>query len=1083
MLYYYILDINSSIEMEWVDVRFKMRIRLFGLFIFVLWLCLSCICFAVDGVKLNSASFTAMSVGAANVQNVERANDGAYGSYAVCTQATNYAIFCLNKSYGICDAKIRLASGEPQHVTVVLRFYQSYDQMMAALSGTGGDYRNQTANHNITADPAIDYAVWSDPTHVGSAQYLVFEIRKDASKAQVHFYEFELYRRFETSDTYGQWFIDVQKGTDIPYLQTTEYPCYFGGGFPDGNHITLSDTSVLSYTTDSHDNGVGNMTDYLVFHPKKLGTCSITIKRDSSRYYTSATYTVQLTVVPRAINHAQIEHVLSQTSYTYDGTAKNPGITVTDKYQDPFEGINHNLTLVKGTDYTVAYQNNTDAGTASVIVTGIGNYQSSKTTTFVIQPKALTIGSYTADNKVYDGTTTATGTITLSGIVSGDTVIPGGTQNFANRNVANGITVTLSKVTLAGADAGNYTMDSSLSAMSSANITPVSLTVRVLKGEDKIYDGTTNAVVSAYSENIYIYGLVGAESVGCGITSAFFDTKNVGNNKTVTVNLYWGSGTGNISNYTYPSVATTTASILPATLTVTASTQTITYGSTIAAGAGQVTVTGLVSGDSLSAVTLTASRASAGTGYITPSDAVIKDSASLVMTGNYTISYVNGTLTVNRASVDKPLTVGCTYNGKEQYGVKPTVGVGFSYSGTIKATDAGAYSATATLDSNHQWSDGTIADVTIPWSIAKLFVTPTLTANDRLYNGTVKADGELTLSPVVAGDDVSASYTACDFNSPLVGQRTAVATGIALKGASAKNYTLSATTATDDAYITKNTLDVYIVSDRVNDAQETLMKGETKQAATQKGISLPAVYTVTNATGAFGAIANEIYERQGVYVNALGITEDTLASELVMDGVDCVSVTYYITTGQNAVYGDNSTEAGESTRITTYANGAWEISDKARSIATNVPAEASLNVYLREGEHLLVDTDIGMYYGRVEVTVTKDSTTYATDKIDAFFPVENYRDDYRVSKLDAATNDSYNEARGDYWSNIEPFIAEETGVYTFTFTVTGSSYLLDTLHGLGLQYGKDPGNAPANAPITTIRKITIGGTEIYGIDA
>ena len=1063
-------------------MNLKIRIRLFGLFVFALWLCLSCVCFAADGVKLNSASFTAMSVGAANVQNVERANDGAYGSYAVCTQATNYAIFCLNKSYGICDATIRLASVDPQNVTVVLRFYQSYDQMMAALSGTGGDYRNQTGNLSITASPSVDYAVWSDPSYVGSAQYLVVEIRRDPSKATVNFYEFELYRRFEASDTYGQWFIDEQKGTDIPYLQTTEYPCFFGGGFPDGNHITLSDTSVLSYTTDSHNNGVGNMTDYLVLHPKKLGTCSITIKRDSSRHYSSATYTVQFTVVPRAIDHAQIEHVLSQTSYTYDGTAKSPGITVTDKYQDPFGGINYNLTLVKGTDYTVAYENNTDAGTASVIVTGIGNYQSSKRTTFTIHPKALTIGSYTADDKGYDGTTTATGTITLSGIVSGDTVIPGGTQKFANKNAANNITVTLSNVTLTGADAGNYTIDSSETATSTANITPTPLTVRFLKGEDKIYDGTTNAVVSGYSDNVYIYGLAGAETVGCGITSAFFDTKNVGNNKTVTIRIYWGDGTGSLSNYTYPSVATTTASILPATLTITAKNQTVTYGGAIAAGTGQVTVAGLVSGDSLSAVTLTASRATAGTGYITPSDAVIKDSASLVMTGNYTISYVNGTLTVNRAPVDKPLTVGITYNGTEQYGVKPVSGVGFSYSGTIKATDAGTYSATATLDSNHQWSDGTLADVTIPWSIAKLSVTPILTASDRLYNGTVKANGELSLLHQIAGDHVSVSYTACHFNSPLVGLRTAEATGITLGGTSAKNYALSATTATDDAYITKDNLTVYIVSDKVNDAQEALMKDKIMQAATQKGISLPDIYTVTNATGVFGAIANETYERQGVYVNALGITEDTLASELVMEGVACVSVTYYITTGQNAVYGDNTTEAGENSLITTYANGAWEISDKARRIAASAPATAELRVYLKAGEHLLVDTAIGIYCGRMDVTVTKDGVTYATDKIDAFFPT-SYQDDFRVSKLQSASYGDYNASRGDYWSNVEPFVAEETGVYTFTFTVTGDSYLLDAQHGLGVQYGKDPTNAPANAPTTTIYKLTINGTEQFGIDA
>ncbi|MBE6010468.1 MAG: hypothetical protein E7236_07405 [Lachnospiraceae bacterium] len=41
-------------------------------------------------------------------------------------------------------------------------------------------------------------------------------------------------------------------------------------------------------------------------------------------------------------------------------------------------------TLKSGTDYTVAYRNNVNAGTASVIITGIGKYNGSKTVTFKI---------------------------------------------------------------------------------------------------------------------------------------------------------------------------------------------------------------------------------------------------------------------------------------------------------------------------------------------------------------------------------------------------------------------------------------------------------------------------------------------------------------------------------------------------------------------------------------------------------------------------------------------------------------------------------------------------------------------------
>lgn len=59
-------------------------------------------------------------------------------------------------------------------------------------------------------------------------------------------------------------------------------------------------------------------------------------------------------------NHAS----LSQTSYTYDGKAKEPSVTVKDGGK----------TMVRNTDYIVSYSNNVNAGTAKATVTGKGNY-------------------------------------------------------------------------------------------------------------------------------------------------------------------------------------------------------------------------------------------------------------------------------------------------------------------------------------------------------------------------------------------------------------------------------------------------------------------------------------------------------------------------------------------------------------------------------------------------------------------------------------------------------------------------------------------------------------------------------------
>ena len=76
-------------------------------------------------------------------------------------------------------------------------------------------------------------------------------------------------------------------------------------------------------------------------------------------------------------------------------------------------------TLVEGTDYTLAYTDATNAGTVTVTITGIGNYNGTVDTSYEIKPKEYTVTTNTA-SKVYDGTAlTASGKV--EGIVEGET--------------------------------------------------------------------------------------------------------------------------------------------------------------------------------------------------------------------------------------------------------------------------------------------------------------------------------------------------------------------------------------------------------------------------------------------------------------------------------------------------------------------------------------------------------------------------------------------------------------------------------------------------------------------------------------
>jgi hypothetical protein len=139
-----------------------------------------------------------------------------------------------------------------------------------------------------------------------------------------------------------------------------------------------------------------------------------------------------------------------------------------------------------GTVATQAYDNrNVGTGktlTASGLVMNDGNGGNNYAATYVadttgvITPASLT-GSITAADKVYDSTVSATITGRgLSGIIGSDDVIyTGGTTFFANKNVGTARTVTATGLGLSGADAGNYTVNTT--ATTTANITPAPLVI------------------------------------------------------------------------------------------------------------------------------------------------------------------------------------------------------------------------------------------------------------------------------------------------------------------------------------------------------------------------------------------------------------------------------------------------------------------------------------------------------------------------------------------------------------------------------------------------------------------------------
>jgi hypothetical protein len=148
----------------------------------------------------------------------------------------------------------------------------------------------------------------------------------------------------------------------------------------------------------------------------------------------------------KSISGATIDPIANQT---YTGSAITPAITVKDGA----------TTLVLNTDYTVSYSNNINVGTATVTITGIGNYNNTANTTFTISAvnSCVTIyGNDTSSNTTrtgsgwvlqsgssscYSYTANDSVTFTLNVQNTGDTIqwygVVGGDHGIANVYIDN----------------------------------------------------------------------------------------------------------------------------------------------------------------------------------------------------------------------------------------------------------------------------------------------------------------------------------------------------------------------------------------------------------------------------------------------------------------------------------------------------------------------------------------------------------------------------------------------------------------------------------------------------------------------
>ncbi len=303
-------------------------------------------------------------------------------------------------------------------------------------------------------------------------------------------------------------------------------------------------------------------------------------------------------------------------------------------------------------------------------------------------------------------------------------------------------------------DTANY---NAASADASIDVNPRALTITA-NDRGKNYGDTVTFAGTEFTSS----GLINSDTVNSvTLTSAGADPGASIGTYPIVPSSASGSGLSNY-NITY---ANGTMTVSALALTITADNDSKTYGSAISFAGSEFTTSGLLAGDSVDSVTLTSAGAGAagavGTWSIGPSAAVGTGLAK------YTITYVNGTLTVN----PKSLTITANDRAKTQGETVTFAGTEFTAAGlvnsdtaasvTLTSSGAGASAPNGDYPIIPSAATGTgLANYNISYVNGTLTVSTyglTVTANStsKVYGDTITFAGtEFTTSGLLPGDSV-----------------------------------------------------------------------------------------------------------------------------------------------------------------------------------------------------------------------------------------------------------------------------------------------------------------------------------------
>ena len=440
----------------------------------------------------------------------------------------------------------------------------------------------------------------------------------------------------------------------------------------------------------------------------------------------TANYTIlyangTLTVTPKALTITA-----DSNTKIYDGTA------LTDSGYTPAglaAGDDVDTITVAGSQTNVGFSGNV-VSNAVIRNAGGTDVTASYTITYVDGTLAVTVREITitaaSNTKVYDATALEDDGYSLTGgtLAAGQTIksvnVAGSqTPVGSNSNVASGAVI----VSGTGDEEVNVTANYQITYVDGTlAVTPRIITV-LADSNSKVYDGTalTDSGYTILPENTATptYGLAAGHTLS-NITVTGSQTL-VGSSANVPSGgaILAADEADVTDNYTIL-YANGTLTVTPKALTITADSNTKIYDGTALTDSGY-TPAGLAAGDYVDTITVTGTQTNVGFSGNVASNAVIRNAGGTDVTASYTITYVDGTLTVTA----REITI--TAGSAQKY-----------YDGTA-LTDSGYTLTSGTLAAGQ-----TIKSVTVTGSQTLVGLSGNVANNAVIVTGTGDEEADVT---------------------------------------------------------------------------------------------------------------------------------------------------------------------------------------------------------------------------------------------------------------------------------------------------------------------------------------------------